>query len=133
MNEISVFTQRELPCHFHHERENIVQMCNFFLFFLLIFYCCAGWWYNVAFTKVLTLYQYITLEFNPSTVLPYPSLPLFLEQFKQVLFFHLHRCVHRISTIFTFPCPFLTVCPIPLIPIPPKQDMFCLPGLQFCK
>jgi hypothetical protein len=33
---------------------------------------CAGWEYTVAFTKVLTIYQYIILEFNPSIILLYP-------------------------------------------------------------
>jgi hypothetical protein len=47
--------------------------------------------------------------------------------------FHLHTCLHSICTIFTLPSPFPHLPPLTGTNLhPPRQNLFCLPVLQFC-
>jgi hypothetical protein len=70
--------------------------------------------------KFLQYIKCIILEFTPSTILLYPLLLLFLEQFPEVSFFHLHTCVHSICTIFTLLHPIPTSSPFPLVDPSPQ-------------
>jgi hypothetical protein len=84
------------------------------------------------FQKILQYIKYIILEFTPSTILLYLSLPRSWNSFSEYLFFYLHTCVHRICTIFTLLHPFSISSPHTGTNHP-RQDLFCPPVLQFCK
>jgi hypothetical protein len=71
----------------------------------------------VAFTKVLTIYQ--ILEFNPSTILLYPSLhsPTPFSGIVSTGFFFFSIYIHM-YTEFTPYSPLLTSSPLPLVSTP---------------
>jgi hypothetical protein len=76
----------------------------------------------LALQKFSEYVKYIILEFIPSTILSYPILPLFLEQFQQVSFSHFYTCAHSICAVFTLPQP------LPRVPIcchPPAPGRTC--------
>jgi hypothetical protein len=91
------------------------------LLFLLLLY----WGYTVAFTKVLTLY-------HSWIILLYPSSPLSWNSFNRCHFsIHIH-----VYTVFAQYLPFYTFSSC----LPPshwyqfpREDLFCLPALNFCK
>jgi hypothetical protein len=51
----------------------------------------------------------------PSLSFISPLHPHFLEELQQVLFFHLHSCVHIFYTIFILLPPFPATFPLPLV------------------
>jgi hypothetical protein len=56
--------------------------------------CCAGWGYTVAFTKVLIMYQIYHTWIHPLHH-SFNPLPLFLEQFQQVIIFAFaYMCIY---------------------------------------
>jgi hypothetical protein len=68
----------------------------------------------VAFTKVLTMYQYITLEFTPSTALLYPPPPIPGIVSMGIIFAFIYMGTH-------------------LSQAPPPSHLYQFPLLQFCR
>jgi hypothetical protein len=93
----------------------MLQYTSIFSFYLLLSWC----------GKLLHLQnflQYIIIEFISSIFLLFTPPPI-LQHFQQFSFFHLHKCVHNIGTMFTLLHP-LSHPPLPLVPIS-QAHLFC--------
>jgi hypothetical protein len=95
-------------------------------YFILFFYCCA----RGTLWHLQTCFQYIILEFTPSSILFHSPSPIPGIISTGVLFYF-HTCAHSICTIFTLPYPFPTSSPSH--GATPRQDLFHPPVLWFCK
>jgi hypothetical protein len=85
----------------------------------------------VAFAKVLTMYQYITLEFIPSSI---PVIPSFPDSWNSYKMYQYCNYMH-VYTFFALYPPFCPLSPTPPTGANPHsgQDLFHLPVLQFCR
>jgi hypothetical protein len=82
--------------------------------------------------KFLQCIKYILLEFIPSTSLLYSPLPIPGIVSKGITFAFISmctQCLHHIHPPNPFPCHL----PLLLVPVLPRQDLFCTPVLWFCR